>query len=88
MTTSEIHQRQIILSQIRAEQSLTILDGLDLEIKPATAITIARDEHGVAVCVTRTTARSAVQASATPWPKCCRRLRARRRGARAPDRAW
>lgn len=37
------------LHQIRADQALTILDGLDLEVKPATAITIARDEHGVAL---------------------------------------
>jgi hypothetical protein len=34
------------LQRIRADQALTILDGLDLEIKPATAITIARDAHG------------------------------------------
>ena len=37
------------LHRIRADQAQTILDGLDLEIKPATAITIARDEHGVAL---------------------------------------
>jgi hypothetical protein len=37
------------IHRLRADQAQTILDGLDREVKPATAITIARDEHGAAI---------------------------------------